>query len=77
MGRARLVVFGCEVGGRWSTEASNFLSALAEAKARCEPENGAKVRNGGLVVQMERSHGVHGCSRFRLVTVGPQMLCCS
>ena len=38
MERARLVVLGCEVEGRWSAEASSFLSALADAKARCEPE---------------------------------------
>ena len=33
-GRARLVVLGVEVGGRWSAEASVFLRCLAAAKAR-------------------------------------------
>ena len=37
-GRARLVVFGVEVGGRWSHETQNFLSQLAKAKARGETE---------------------------------------
>ena len=37
-GRARLVVLAIEVGGRWSTEAYNFVRQLAEAKARSEPE---------------------------------------
>ena len=33
-GRARLVVLGCEVGGRWSDESRQFLTGLA----RSEPE---------------------------------------
>ena len=74
MGRARLVVLGCEVGGRWSTEASSLLSALAEAKARCEPE---VVRKSAMVAWLRRwSVLMHRCSCFRLVT-HPQMLCFS
>ena len=34
--RARLVVMGVEVGGRFSTETQSFSSQLARAKARCE-----------------------------------------
>ena len=34
--RARLVVLGVEVGGRFSVETQSFLSQLARAKARCE-----------------------------------------
>ena len=34
--RARLVVLGVEVGGRWSDETQRFVSSLARAKARCE-----------------------------------------
>ena len=37
-GRARLVVLGCEVGGRWSEESRQFLASLAAGKARSEPE---------------------------------------
>ena len=37
-GRARLVVLGCEVGGRWSDESRQFLAGLAAAKARSEPK---------------------------------------
>ena len=33
----KLVVLGCEVGGRGSGEAQEFLRALAKAKARSEP----------------------------------------
>ena len=33
-GRATLVVLAAEVGGRWSTEARDFLVALVAAKAR-------------------------------------------
>ena len=35
--RGRLVVLGCEVGGRWSVEAIRILKQLAEAKAREAP----------------------------------------
>ena len=35
--RATLVVLAAEVGGRWSTEARDFLVALAAAKAREAP----------------------------------------
>ena len=34
--RARLVVLGVEVGGRWSQEMQHFVSQLARAKARGE-----------------------------------------
>ena len=34
--RSRLVVFGVEVGGRWSRESQNFISQLARARARGE-----------------------------------------
>ena len=36
--RARLVVLGCEVGGRWSTEALGVLRELTRAKAREAPQ---------------------------------------
>ena len=35
--RCRLVVFGLEVGGRWSEEALHFLKKLAKARARDAP----------------------------------------
>ena len=35
--RCRLVVFGIEVGGRWSDEAATFLRLLAHTKARQAP----------------------------------------
>ena len=31
-GRARLVVLGCEIGGRWSDEARDFVSQLAKSE---------------------------------------------
>ena len=37
-GRARLVVLAAEVGGRWSTETAQFLSALAKARALSVPQ---------------------------------------
>ena len=38
-GRARLVVFAAEVGGRWSNDASQFVRSLAWAKAQSAPES--------------------------------------
>ena len=35
--RCRLVVFACEVGGRWSAEAVEFIYLLAIARARSAP----------------------------------------
>ena len=37
-GTARLVVLVAEVGGRWSTETAQFLSALAKARALSVPQ---------------------------------------
>ena len=37
-GRARLVVLALETGGRWSSEAWQFVRQVAEARARSEPE---------------------------------------
>ena len=36
-GRARLVVLGWEVGGRWSAECQSFLSQVAKTKVKHEP----------------------------------------
>ncbi len=36
--RCRLVVFACEVGGRWCPEAIKFIRALAAARASSAPE---------------------------------------
>ena len=55
--RARLVVLGVEVGGRFSTETQSFLSQLARAKAHCENsilrnrvEQAWRLRWGSLLV---------------------------
>ena len=37
-GRARLVVFALETGGRWSDEAWNFIHLLSKARARSDPK---------------------------------------
>ena len=36
-GRVRLVVLIAEVGGKWSGETANFVSALSKAKAETAP----------------------------------------
>ena len=54
--RSRLVVFGVEVGGRWSRESQDFISQLARARARREPpflrrraEQAWRIRWGSMV----------------------------
>ena len=50
-GRCRLVVFACEVGGRWSEEAQTFLRLLANAKARATPQ---ALRRSAAAAYMRR-----------------------
>ena len=60
LGRARLVVLGVEVGGRWSAEASVFLRCLAEAKGRrAPPWLAGRVHAAWL----RRWQGLQGCAR--------------
>ena len=54
--RSRLVVFGVEVGGRWSRESQDFISQVARARARREPpflrrraEQPWRIRWGSMV----------------------------
>ena len=54
--RSRLVVFGVEVGGRWSGESQSFISQLARARARGEQpilrrraEQAWRIRWGSMV----------------------------
>ena len=51
MGRCRLVVFGIEAGGRWSTEAAQFLRSLARTKARTVP---AQLRHATVTALIAR-----------------------
>ena len=37
-GRCQLVVVGIETGGRWSSEAADFVEMMAQAKAREAPQ---------------------------------------
>ena len=37
-GRCQLVVVGIETGGRWSSEAADFVEMIAQAKAREAPQ---------------------------------------
>ena len=61
-GRARLVVLGVEVGGRWSAETNVFLKSLAAAKARgAPPWLGGQVRAAWL----RRWQGLLGCAAAR------------
>ena len=53
---SRLVVFGVEVGGRWSQESQDLISQLARAHARqeqpllrCRAEQGWRLRWGSMV----------------------------
>ena len=52
--RARLVVLGPEVGGRWSKETAEFLSAMAWAQVRKVGERGSDAGKGCWVAQPRR-----------------------
>ena len=60
-GRARLVVLGVEVGGRWSSETRSFLSKLAQDRARSER---FLMRKRASVTASHRDHRL--CRRRRL-----------
>ena len=65
-GRTRLVVLGCEVGGRWSGEAQEFLRSLAKAKARSEP---AHLRTTARQAWRHRWAVLLACSAAKAVAV--------
>ena len=55
-GRARLIVFGVEVGCRWSAETRSFLSRLAHDRAVSKKEkNGTKLGSLQKVCQLSRT----------------------
>ena len=66
-GRARLVVLGCEIGGRWSDEARDFVSQLA--KAQGTPAT-ATVNQTRLVPPLEHIIGLQCCQVLRPLPSG-------
>ena len=60
-GRARLVVFGAEVGGRWSEETRCFISLLARVKVRPFAQDHPCSRPAVLALPL----GVHSLLRCR------------
>jgi hypothetical protein len=60
--RARLVVLGLEVGGRWSSVAWEFVRLLARSKARGEPE---RLRRGAEQAWRRRWVGLLACAAAR------------
>ena len=65
-GRARLVVLGAQVGGRWSTETAEFLSALVWAKVRELPE---ELQGDARRAWSRRWNMVLGCAAARAVAM--------
>ena len=65
-GRARLVVLGAEVGGRWSSETSQFLAALAAARARDVPEI---LQERAKAAYLRRWSAILACSAARAFTI--------
>ena len=61
--RARLIVLGVEVGGRWSEETAEFLSSLAWGKVRQAEARRAFLRRW-------QSVGLHSCEGVLNVSVG-------
>ena len=65
-GRARLVVVAEEVGGRWSAETAQFLTALAKARSPGGAFGPARPGRDSLGETVERHIGVycHPCFFF-------------
>ena len=61
-GRARLVVLGGEVGGRFSDETAHFLRSLASAKVRGMPE---LLKGRAHAALMRRWSSMLGCTAAR------------
>ena len=66
-GRARLVVLGCEIGGRWSDEARDFVSQLAMAKSRSDPPQLRSARHAWF----RRWRTLLACSAARSFGLSP------
>ena len=66
-GRARLVVFACETGGRWSEEVHDFLRHHARARARSEPPEIRAVARRSLVQMLVHSIVMLCCAGLRHV----------
>ena len=62
--RCRLVVWGLEVGGRWSVEAWDFLRHLARARTRAEEP---RLRRAAEVSWRRRWIGLVSCAAGRAV----------
>ena len=61
-GCARLVVLGCEVGGRWSDECHSFLRQLSKAKGRHEPSG---IRASARHAWLRRWSSILACCASR------------
>ena len=60
-GRVRLVVLLAEVGGKWSGETANFVSALSKAKGQSRDSPcGIEVPNPRGLVTLAQLVGTHG-----------------
>ena len=70
--RAKLVVLTAEVGGRWSTEAAQFILALATLKVVSAPH--ASVRGTCMVPQVAKVVSVFRSASFRFF-VGTSFSC--
>ena len=83
-GRARLVVLAAEVGGRWSTETAQFLSALAKARALSVPQvlqgrvEAAWIRRWSAILACSaaRAFSLSLDQRHRCAKFPPYTKCC-
>ena len=64
-GRARLVVFAAEVGGRWSEETTQFLRGLAKARADSVP---SLLQGKVIAAWLRRWSSLLACSATRPFT---------
>ena len=69
-GRARLVVLAAEVGGRWSAETAQFLTALAKARAQEVPQV-LQGRANSMGEMMERNLACTAARAFTMLDKRP------
>ena len=67
-------MLAAEVGGRWSDETANFLSALSKAKAETAPE---AVRDQVRAAWLRRWRNLLGCTAARAFATSLLEIRCS
>ena len=74
-GRARLVVLGCEIGGRLCRRGSRFRESVGENEVPQGTPATETVNETRMVLPLEHSVGLQRCRVLRPLTVGCVLAC--